>query len=69
MFFIFLLRLGAVAHAYIPATQNLKIWRITVPGQLQQKVSETPLQQIKIDIVQHICNPSYMGDVGKRIPV
>jgi hypothetical protein len=45
----------------IPATWEVEIGRITVSGQPRQKVCET-ISTNKLEVVTHICNPSYLGD-------
>jgi hypothetical protein len=48
----------------IPTTQKTEIERITVEvSQSRQKVSETPSQQKKFDMVVVLCYPSYTGSI------
>jgi hypothetical protein len=50
--------------------QEAEIGRITVQGQPGQKVSETlPTPKNKLGVVVHVCNPSHLGGIGRRIMV
>jgi hypothetical protein len=61
-------RLDEVPHAYISATQEAKIGRITVQGQpRQKKVSETPISTNKPGVMACAYNPSYAGGMVRRI--
>jgi hypothetical protein len=44
--------------------------RIAVPGQPRQKDNETPhLNKQARCVLVHICNPSHVGGIGRRISV
>jgi hypothetical protein len=51
----------------IPVTLKAEMGRITVQGQPEQKVSKTHILSNKL--VVHICNPSWVEGIGKRIEV
>jgi hypothetical protein len=54
--------LGMVVHTCNPSYWEVEVGRITVQGQLRQKLSETAISTSKLDmVVVHICNPSYVG--------
>jgi hypothetical protein len=53
----------------IPATQEVEIGKIEVQGQPMQKVSETPPISMNKPGVVHICNPNYVGGIGRKIMV
>jgi hypothetical protein len=54
----------------IPATWEVEIRRILVPGQTLKKTCETLSQLIKVGHGDNTCHPSYMGEVvNKRITI
>lgn len=55
--------------AVIPATQEAKIGRVMVQGQLGQKIIEIPSQPVKLGMVTCACLTSYVGVVNRTITV
>jgi hypothetical protein len=48
-------------------TWEAEIGKITVQGHSGQKVSETHISTINLDMMVYLCSLTYMGDIVQRI--
>jgi hypothetical protein len=65
------LRQGVALHICNPSySKETDIGKITVQDQPEQKVGKRNLiSTSKLGVVMSNCNPSYMGDIGRRIVI